>query len=51
MWYIYKTNIIQPKKRKEILTYVTTCMNLEGKKVKKVVENDNYYIISLSYGI
>ena len=50
---IYSGILIRHKKKKEILTFVTTWMDLEGMMLSNVsqTEKDKYWMISLISGI
>ena len=45
--------LFNPKKKKEFLSFVTICMNLEDTKLNEVseMEKDEYCMISLTCGV
>ena len=53
MWCIYTVEYFSAIKQNEILSFVTTWMNLEGIMLSEVrqTEKDKYHIISLISGI
>ena len=53
LWYIYAMEYYSVVKKKEILTFVTTWMNLESIMLSELSqsEKDQYHLISLIFGI
>ena len=52
-WYIYTMEYFSTIKRKEILSFATTWMDLEGIMLSKIsqVEEEKYQMISLTCGV